>query len=180
MQKLSFPPLSILPFISIIILSSTLACSKKEQQSSADTQQQQVASEEIAQQAQTQEPAMEEAGSLREQIKRKIAQIEAEQVNFPDRADEIESMNDYIQNGDFEMAIFKADQIIEKQQNLSSSKGKLPPQLQQKIAQIKAGRVDYPDRADEIESMNDYIQNGDFEMAIFKADEIIKKQNNLR
>ena len=55
----------------------------------------------------------------------------------------------------------------------------LPQHLAQIIENIEENRVDYPQRASSIQSMNRYIANGDFDMAMFKAEEIQERQSNL-
>jgi hypothetical protein len=110
-----------------------------------------------------------------------IRQVEAGKTDYPDRPSDIRQMSSYIENGDFKMGAFKADQIIKQQSNLISAKRNgLPPELTDLIRQVEAGKTDYPDRPSDIRQMNSYIMNGDFKMGAFKADQIIKQQSNLR
>ena len=110
-----------------------------------------------------------------------IRQAEASKVEYPDRTGDLRSMNSYIANGDFNMAAFKAKNIIKQQQNLIfAKKNGLPTELSELIRQVEATKVEYPDRTGDLRSMNSYIANGDFNMAAFKAKNIIKQQQNLR
>ena len=110
-----------------------------------------------------------------------IRQVESSKVEYPDRTGDLRSMNSYIANGDFNMAAFKAKNIIKQQQNLIfAKKNGLPTELSELIQQVEATKVEYPDRTGDLRSMNSYIANGDFNMAAFKAKNIIKQQQNLR
>jgi hypothetical protein len=51
--------------------------------------------------------------------------------------------------------------------------------LATKIAQIQGGKVDYPNRARDIQALNRYISEGKFDMAFFKANKILEQQRNL-
>ena len=46
--------------------------------------------------------------------------------------------------------------------------------------QVEAQRVDYPGRDRDVRSMNDYLAEGRYDMVIYKADNILEQQNNLR
>ena len=116
---------------------------------------------------------------LPEELTALIGQVETSKTDYPDRASDIGSMNDYIANGNFEMAAFVANNIIKQQVAVGRFGSSLPAELTALIGQIEAGKTDYPDRASDIRSMKDYIANGNFEMAAFVANNIIKQQNNL-
>ena len=56
----------------------------------------------------------------------------------------------------------------------------LPAELTALIREVDTGKTDYPERASDVRGMQSYIASGDFEMAAFKAKNIIDQQNNLR
>ena len=110
-------------------------------------------------------------------LQAKLNQVESERMDYPDRSRDVASMQDYIAQGDFDMAVYKADAILEAQGNLKRG---IPTALKARMAEVESKRVDYPDRSRDIASMQDYLANGDFDMARYKADNIIEAQNNLR
>ncbi|MFV5916952.1 hypothetical protein, partial [Bacillus cereus] len=99
-----------------------------------------------------------------------ISQLTAGAEAYPDRDSDIQQMNEYISNGNISMAEFKANQVIERQSNISQLKfAGLPANLQGLLQQITAGAEAYPDRDSDIQQMNEYISNGNISMAEFKA-----------
>jgi len=62
----------------------------------------------------------------------------------------------------------------------SALKAGLPPELQEKINTIKKEAYDYPNRVRDTTYLNKSIDNGDFRVANYEANAIIKKQRNLR
>jgi hypothetical protein len=57
-------------------------------------------------------------GMLPSALQEKIDQIEAEKIDYPIHADDINKMNRFIANGIFDCAISTADNIIKSQKNL--------------------------------------------------------------
>jgi inhibitor of KinA sporulation pathway (predicted exonuclease) len=86
-------------------------------------------------------------------------------------------MNRYITEGKFDMAVFKANKILEQQKNVSKG---APASVKATLARVQAERVDYPNRARDIQAMNRYVSEGKFDMAVFKANKILEQQRNLR
>ena len=111
-----------------------------------------------------------------ESVQSKIDQVEAERVDYPDRGRDIRSMNGYLEKGKYDMVVFQADKILEQQRNLG---GDVPPEVQAKVDQVEAERVDYPDRGRDIRSMNGYLEKGKYDMVVFQADKILEQQKNL-
>ena len=64
--------------------------------------------------------------------------------------------------------------------HISALADDLPAGLTELIRQVESSKVEYPDRTGDLRSMNSYVANGDFNMAAFKAKNIIKQQQNLR
>lgn len=109
-----------------------------------------------------------------------IEQVNADVFNYPDRARALKSLGDYINNGDFDMALHVAKDIVERQQNLCQVVNRLPQDLQFLIRQIESEAIDYSDRPRALNSLNNYINNGDLDMARHVAKDVVDRQQNLR
>jgi len=117
------------------------------------------------------------SGGMPADVAAKVAQVEAERVDYPDRARDVRSMHEYAAEGKFDMVVYKADNILEQQRNLAAG---VPSAVEAKVAKVEAQRVDYPGRDRDVRSMNDYLAEGRYDMVIYKADNILEQQNNLR
>jgi hypothetical protein len=106
----------------------------------------------------------------------KMAQIQGSMVEYPNRARDIQAMQRYMAEGKLDMAMFKANKILEQQQNLGKG---APGTLQALLDQVVAERVEYPNRARDIQAMNRYLTEGKFDMAAFKANKILEQQKNV-
>ncbi len=115
-----------------------------------------------------------------ESINKKLLILENEKVEYPDRKMDMDSFKDYLKNGNFKMAEFMLDTAIKKQKNLNKFSNAFPSDITEKLNAAKNERVDYPDRKRDLESIEDYLKNGNFEMAEFILDNVIKQQRNLR
>jgi glycyl-tRNA synthetase (class II) len=110
-----------------------------------------------------------------------LAQIDAEQFDYADRQRNIESMQGWIDRGDFDMARHAAKTVIERQRQLQQAAQRgLPGDLQAMLAQIDTERFDYADRPRNIESMQGWIDRGDFDMARHSAKTVIERQRQLQ
>jgi glycyl-tRNA synthetase (class II) len=110
-----------------------------------------------------------------------LAQIDTERFDYADRQRNIESMQGWIDRGDFDMARHAAKTVIERQHQLQQAAQRgLPGDLQAMLAQIDTERFDYADRQRNIESMQGWIDRGDFDMARHAAKTVIERQQNLR
>ena len=119
--------------------------------------------------------------SLPAELKALLGKVEEEMVDYPNRESDIRQMKGYIANGNFDLASFKAKNIIKQQDNLiNATKNGLPAELKALLGQVEEGMVDYPNRASDIRQMKGYIANGNFDLAAFKAKNIVKQQSNLR
>ena len=54
------------------------------------------------------------------------------------------------------------------------------PELKQKLATIEKEMVSYPSRSTDMKRLNEYLADGSYDLANWKADLIIKQQRNLR
>jgi hypothetical protein len=124
--------------------------------------------------------ASEFANNLPESINRKTLTVENEKVEYPERKRDMGRVENYLKNGDFKMAEFKLDQVIQKQRNLRTFPSKLPNEISEKLSAAAIEIVDYPNRKRDMDRVEDYLKNGNFRMAEFKLDQIIQKQRNLR
>ena len=52
------------------------------------------------------------------EVAAKMAQVETEFVDYPDRARDVQAMHEYAAEGKFNMVSYKADNILEQQNNL--------------------------------------------------------------
>src|SRR4051794_26501946 len=112
--------------------------------------------------------------SLPDELQVMLGQIEAERFDYADRQRNLESMKDWIERGDFDMARSSAKTVIERQLQLRhAAQHGLPGDLQAMLAQIEAERFDYADRQRNLASMKDWIQRGDFDMACSSAKTVI-------
>nr|WP_279078114.1 hypothetical protein [Hafnia alvei] len=62
----------------------------------------------------------------------------------------------------------------------ATSWGKLPAELQTLLREVHRGALDYPERARSWQSLQDYLQNGNFFMAKGELEKILERQDNLR
>ena len=115
------------------------------------------------------------------ELKQKLATIEKEMVSYPSRSTDMKRLNEYLADGSYDLANWKADLIIKQQRNLQGSKkDRLPESLQQKLATIEKEKIAYPSRNTDMKLLNDYLADGSYDLANWKADLIIKQQRNLR
>ena len=102
-------------------------------------------------------------------------------VSYPSRSTDMKRLNEYLADGSYDLANWKADLIIKQQRNLQGSKkDRLPESLQQKLATIEKEKIAYPSRNTDMKLLNDYLADGSYDLANWKADLIIKQQRNLR
>ena len=115
-------------------------------------------------------------------LQRLLREIDATQRSYPYRASDMKRVRYYMRNGDFGMAAYKAREVLKKQRNLARARasGGLPPGLKSLLAQIKATYKYYPSRRHDMGRVQYYIRSGDFGMAKYKANEVLRKQRNLR
>lgn len=57
---------------------------------------------------------------------------------------------------------------------------KLPSDLQSLMHQIKEEATDFKDRQDDMKDLEDRIREGNFDSARFKANDIIKRQRQMK
>jgi uncharacterized protein YqeY len=114
---------------------------------------------------------------LPQELKDRLASIEANAVDYPERASQMEDVQRYLANGRFDLAEFKAGEIAAQQDNLKAG---LPQELKDRLASIEANAVDYPERASQMEELQRYLANGRFDLVDFKSGEITAQQNNLK
>ena len=121
-------------------------------------------------------PEDDERAHLAALIPLKVSQVEANRVDYPDRARDLRSMYEYLAEGKFDMVVYKADNIIEQQRNLAAG---VPPDVASKMAQVQDERVEYPDRDRDVRTMNEYAAEGKYDMVVYKADNILEQQRSL-
>jgi acylphosphatase len=110
-----------------------------------------------------------------------VDQVQAEAFEYPGRGDDMRSLERWLAKGDHSTAEFKAQEIIEQQQQLrNAQQNGLPPALQQLVDQVQAEAFEYPGRDDDMHSLERWLAKGDHSTAEFKAREIIEQQQNLR
>jgi len=110
-----------------------------------------------------------------------VDQVQAEAFEYPGRGDDMRSLERWLAKGDHSTAEFKAQEIIEQQQQLrNAQQNGLPPALQQLVFQVQAEAFEYPGRDDDMHSLERWLAKGDHSTAEFKAREIIEQQQNLR
>ncbi|MGR2871228.1 hypothetical protein, partial [Vibrio vulnificus] len=80
-------------------------------------------------------------------------------------------------NGNFDLARYQANEIVERQQNLKLD---IPHDLQLLLEEIEKGAVDYPKRTRAMSTLQEYITNGNFDLARYQANEIVERQQNLK
>lgn len=113
-------------------------------------------------------------------LKNQISIIDAESIDYPNRKNDLDTLQRFIQNGKFDMAEFTASQIIKQQNNLRKIQSGLPKTLDEKLEIIREELIAYPNRNSDLDTLQRFIQNGKLEMAEFTADQIIIQQRNLR
>ena len=106
--------------------------------------------------------------------------INRENVNYPSRADDLDTLNRWYKDGDFDLVRSKAKDIIEQQRNVKAIKaGKTPADIQALFQTINRENVNYPSRADDLDTLNRWYKDGDFDLVRSKAKDIIKQQRNV-
>jgi len=114
-------------------------------------------------------------------LKQLVDQVQVEAFEYPGRGDDMHSLERWLAKGDHSTAEFKAQEIIEQQQQLrNAQQNGLPPALQQLVFQVQAEAFEYPGRDDDMHSLERWLAKGDHSTAEFKAREIIEQQQNLR
>lgn len=114
-------------------------------------------------------------------LKELLETIEKEKVPYPNRSRQLESINDYFSNGDHDMTRAVATDIVERQRNLNRTNlYGLPVMMAELFETLEGDRFDYPDRHNQIASINIYLQNGDYDMAVSIAKQVMEQQQSLR
>jgi hypothetical protein len=109
-----------------------------------------------------------------------LRRIEGERADYPDRAEDLRTLETYLGGGSFDLARYTAREILNKQVNLRSAASGLPADLQALLSRIDQERFEYPDRAREAQTLETYLGGGSFDLARYTAREILNKQANLR
>jgi mRNA-degrading endonuclease HigB of HigAB toxin-antitoxin module len=110
-----------------------------------------------------------------------LKQIDQEAEEYPNRRSDLKSLDNWLQNGNFDMARHTAKNIIQRQQQLRSVReGGLPTGLQNLLKRVEAETEEYPNRHSDLKSLNGWLQNGNFDMARHAAEDIIQRQQQLR
>ena len=113
-------------------------------------------------------------------LQRLIDQVNAEAIDYKDRASNARQLAGYLAGGDHGMAEFMAKQMIERQQQFRQSQQHgLPPGLQRLIDQVNAETIDYKDRESNARQLAGYLAGGDHGMAEFMAKQMIERQRNM-
>ncbi|MCG6232255.1 hypothetical protein K6102_04250 [Vibrio furnissii] len=116
-------------------------------------------------------------GNLPLELKEVIDKIENDAIDYPQRSRAIHTLREYIANGNFDLARYQANEIVERQQNLKLG---IPHDLQLLLEEIEKGAVDYPKRTRAMSTLQEYITNGNFDLARYQANEIVERQQNLK
>ncbi|ORM89435.1 hypothetical protein [Pantoea cypripedii] len=103
--------------------------------------------------------------------------VQANAVNYPERGDNLQQAQDYLLNGNYSMAEHMFDTVRSRQDNLRQG---IPPALVLLIQAVKADAVYYPEREDNLQQAQDYLQNGNYTMAEHMFDTVRSRQDNLR
>jgi len=106
-----------------------------------------------------------------------IEQLQSEKVDYADRSRDVQRLQQYLNSGEFDSAVYKAEAILKIQRNLKSG---IPGHLQALLDQVESEKVDYADRSRDVRRMQQYADNGEFDSAAYKAEAILKKQRNLQ
>jgi hypothetical protein len=114
-------------------------------------------------------------------IQQLFATIQQEAVNFPSRANDLDTLRRWMADGDYDLARSKAQGIIKQQRNLRGAKSSgIPADIQQMLATIQQEAVNFPSRANDLDTLRRWMADGDYDLARSKAQGIIKQQRNLR
>ncbi|MBT2784830.1 MULTISPECIES: hypothetical protein [unclassified Halomonas] len=107
--------------------------------------------------------------------------IEQEEEQYPDRQSDLESLQEYIVNGNTFMVRSTAERVIEQQRSVKQIREHgLPADLQLLCERIEQEEELYPDRQSELESLQDYIVNGNIFMAKSTAERVVEQQRAVR
>ena len=109
-----------------------------------------------------------------------LDRIESEYMNYPDRNSDMNRLNGYLSNGEFDMVEYTAHNIIEHQEQLRKAGGKVPKDIQELLVRIEEEAQDYPDRNSDMNRLNGYLSNGEFDMVEYTAHNIIEHQRNMK
>jgi endonuclease III len=110
-----------------------------------------------------------------------LSTIEREYIAYPSRNDDLQTLKQWLADGDYSLARSKASGIIEQQRNLrQTQQNGLPEDIQQMLNTITREAVAYPSRNDELQTLKRWLADGDYSLARSKASGIIKQQRNLR
>src|SRR4051812_44395459 len=108
-------------------------------------------------------------------------EINREAEEYPNRRTDIQSLERWLQNGNFEMARHAAEEIIKRQRQLRTARSAgLPVDLQNLLRRVESEVEEYPKRQSDLEALSRWLQNGNFDMARYTAEEILKRQQQLR
>ena len=109
-----------------------------------------------------------------------IDQVNAEEIGYSGRANDVELLNDALSQGDNSMAETWAKRMITRQQQYRHAQEHgLPSRLQALIDQVSAEEIGYSGRANDVELLNDALSQGDNSMAETWAKRMIERQRNI-
>lgn len=120
------------------------------------------------------------AAEMPPDIKTSLDEIEKGKIEYPERAHDMSSIKEFLANGEFDLVRYRARQVLDKQSNLKSAANGMPADLKTMLEAVEKGKVAYPDRPHDMSSIQEFLANGEFDMARFKARKVIEKQDNLR
>ncbi|WP_124528057.1 hypothetical protein [Pseudomonas sp. KBW05] len=118
---------------------------------------------------------------LPEELQKLIEQVSAGQIAYQGRDRDVTSLNGYLAEGNFSMAQFIAEKMIEQQRQFRHLQDcGLPPELQRLIKQVNAEQIAYQGRDRDVTSLDGYLAEGNFSMAQFIAEKMIEQQRQFR
>ncbi|WP_411704522.1 hypothetical protein [Edaphovirga cremea] len=111
------------------------------------------------------------------ELQSRLDRIKSDTTSYPKKSKDWGSLQTWLNNGNFYRALYQAKAMIKTMDNLEAG---IPPQLQTLLTQIQNAKVSYPKKSADCDALRTWLENGDYDMASYQAKEILLTIKNVQ